>query len=99
LQVGDAEGLFRLLDVAGEGVIEMEEFCLGCSRLRGPAKALEVGLLRFELNRLATRFVELETSIDTHMLALRKSHVIELDETKTGHPRQRNVEGDIIWMR
>merc|ERR1719399_1757584 len=42
LDPSEAEHLFDLLDVTGEGKITSEEFVNGCLRMRGPAKAYDV---------------------------------------------------------
>lgn len=45
IDMSEAEGLFRLLDINGSGAIDIEEFLNGCIRFRGPAKALDLCLL------------------------------------------------------
>eukprot|EP00747_Dinoflagellata_sp_TGD_P063375 gnl/TRDRNA2_/TRDRNA2_153416_c1_seq2.p1 gnl/TRDRNA2_/TRDRNA2_153416_c1~~gnl/TRDRNA2_/TRDRNA2_153416_c1_seq2.p1 ORF type:complete len:153 (+),score=27.08 gnl/TRDRNA2_/TRDRNA2_153416_c1_seq2:44-460(+) len=42
LDVSDAAAIFHLIDVDKSGTVTIEEFCLGCLRLRGPAKCLDV---------------------------------------------------------
>jgi len=43
LDVSDAWSFFKLLDLDDGGDVEVEEFLMGCLRLRGPAKAIDVG--------------------------------------------------------
>merc|ERR1719321_1048174 len=57
LDVAEAKGLFKLLDRNGNGVVEAEEFVLGCLRLRGNAKAIDLATLMYE-NRRAFRRIE-----------------------------------------
>merc|ERR1711972_258170 len=45
----EAKGLFKLLDRDGSGSIDADEFLSGCLSLRGPAKALDLQLVLFEL--------------------------------------------------
>ncbi|CAE7259046.1 NaCP60E [Symbiodinium natans] len=45
LDVWDPWAFFKLLDVDGGGVVELEEFFLGCLRFSGEATAMEVGKL------------------------------------------------------
>ena len=42
LDVHDAWSFFKLLDVDGGGSVEIEEFLMGCLRLRGQATAIDV---------------------------------------------------------
>merc|ERR1719150_2776283 len=55
LEVSEAEGLFKLMDLDGNGVVDVEEFVAGCMRLRGGAKRLDLVSLLFESKRLADR--------------------------------------------
>ena len=43
LSVWDAWSFFKLLDADGGGLVEIEEFLMGCLRLRGQATAIDVG--------------------------------------------------------
>lgn len=43
LDIWDAWTFFRLLDSDGGGEVEVEEFLMGCLRLRGPATAMDMG--------------------------------------------------------
>jgi hypothetical protein len=54
LDTSDAAGLFNLLDKEGKGKIKVEDFALGCMRLRGQAKSSEVATLMRE-SRKASR--------------------------------------------
>mmetsp|Transcript_132133 Transcript_132133/g.329536 ORF Transcript_132133/g.329536 Transcript_132133/m.329536 type:complete len:292 (+) Transcript_132133:3-878(+) len=53
LEPADARGLFRLLDADNSGCVCAQEFFAGCLRLRGPAKALDLAILHFEVKKLA----------------------------------------------
>jgi len=45
LDTSDAARLFRLMEVDDAGAVSVEEFALGCMRLRGPAKSSDVAYL------------------------------------------------------
>jgi hypothetical protein len=45
LDTSDAARLFSLMEVDDAGAVSVEEFALGCMRLRGPAKSSDVALL------------------------------------------------------
>jgi len=51
LDVSEAQGLFRLLDADNNGTVEAEEFVMGCLRLRGWAKAVDLATLMYETRR------------------------------------------------
>jgi len=51
LDVSEAQGLFRLLDAENNGTVEAEEFVMGCLRLRGWAKAVDLATLMYENRR------------------------------------------------
>eukprot|EP00929_Paragymnodinium_shiwhaense_P018523 TRINITY_DN12934_c0_g1_i1.p1 TRINITY_DN12934_c0_g1~~TRINITY_DN12934_c0_g1_i1.p1 ORF type:complete len:828 (-),score=227.51 TRINITY_DN12934_c0_g1_i1:82-2565(-) len=49
----EARWLFELIDVDESGAISREEFILGCMRLKGGAKAIDVATLVYDNKRLA----------------------------------------------
>lgn len=53
VDVSEARGLFRLLDVKQTNRIDVEEFLAGCMSLRGSAKALNLEILMHETYRLS----------------------------------------------
>lgn len=52
LSARDSWTLFKLLDEAGNGDINLSEFMEGCLRLRGPAKALDIACVMDESRRI-----------------------------------------------
>jgi len=44
--------LFKLLDVSDTGAIQVEDFVMGCLRLRGAAKAIDLATLMSETRRM-----------------------------------------------
>merc|ERR1712232_354605 len=56
VDLAEAEGIFRLLDVNNEDAIRPMDFLSGCMRLRGPAKALDMRLLLKKERRLYSQF-------------------------------------------
>jgi hypothetical protein len=60
-----ARALFELIDIDGVGVINQDEFILGCLRLKGQAKAMDLATLMYDTKRLAK-------SLEEHM------HFVEL---------------------
>jgi len=61
LEVSEACGLFNLLDLDGSGTVGIEEFLMGCMRLKGYAKTVDLATLMYENKRLthhATSFYQ-----------------------------------------
>jgi hypothetical protein len=65
----DAHGIFQLIDQENRGFVTFEEFVSGCCRLRGPAKAIDIHILLFELRQLKTK-------MDAHVATLEEELVI-----------------------
>merc|ERR1712151_182601 len=45
LDPSEARGLFDLLDTDGDDEVEAQDFVMGCLRLRGPARAIDLATL------------------------------------------------------
>mmetsp|Transcript_118861 Transcript_118861/g.222189 ORF Transcript_118861/g.222189 Transcript_118861/m.222189 type:complete len:91 (-) Transcript_118861:130-402(-) len=45
-------GLFKLLDIDGSGAVGIEEFVIGCMRLKGSAKSIDLATLMYENKRM-----------------------------------------------
>lgn len=58
LDPSEAEGLFRLLDPEDVGLIDAEDFVMGCLRLHGAAKAIDLTTLMCEVRWLRKAWVE-----------------------------------------
>jgi len=53
ISVSEARGLFHLLDIDSRGVIDVHEFIMGCLRLKGEAKSIDVATLMYENKKVA----------------------------------------------
>jgi len=51
----DPWSLFKLLDLSGDGCIDLEEFVTGCMRLRGQAKSVDIAMLQYQLRWVTER--------------------------------------------
>lgn len=67
MDVSEAESLFRLLDVDDTGTIDVDEFITGCSRLRGPAKSLDLSLLGREVERIGDQSAQVSRLLEAHV--------------------------------
>merc|ERR1712048_752417 len=52
----DTDMLFRLLDLDGSGIIDFEEFCTGCMRLKGEARAFDVHVLLLQIRHFMDKW-------------------------------------------
>lgn len=52
IETEEAKGLFQLLDVDESGEVAIEEFIMGCMRLKGAAKSIDLAALLYENKRL-----------------------------------------------
>mmetsp|Transcript_118065 Transcript_118065/g.252223 ORF Transcript_118065/g.252223 Transcript_118065/m.252223 type:complete len:675 (-) Transcript_118065:90-2114(-) len=55
LDLSEAKGLFHLLDTSGRGHVEAQDFVMGCMRLRGPARAIDLAMLDMRISRDSRR--------------------------------------------
>merc|ERR1719428_2832781 len=76
LEVSDAWTLFKLLDTEGLCEISIEDFVVGCLKLRGQARSIDLAIMMYEhkwmMNRLTTfmGLVENETLSVLHSAPL-----------------------------
>lgn len=56
LDASAARGLFKLLDQDGTGHIDIDEFMMGCMRLKGQAKSIDIATLMYENKRLVGKW-------------------------------------------
>merc|ERR1711870_43656 len=59
LDVSQARGLFKLLDIDGNNQVGLNEFLDGCMRLKGQAKSIDVNMLLYENRRLMRKIGEI----------------------------------------
>jgi len=58
LDESQARALFMLLDVNDNGFIAIDEFVLGCARLKGEAKSIDVNMLLYENEKMIGRHLD-----------------------------------------
>merc|ERR1712187_597276 len=63
----EASGVFRLLDVDESGTIDLEEFLNGCLGLHGPAKAIDLATLMWEVRQLSRGFCDKMMSMEDRL--------------------------------
>lgn len=59
------DGLFSLLDFDGDGTVDIDEFVVGCTKLRGSARSLDVAMLQLESKRHSEQVKNLTEAFST----------------------------------
>mmetsp|Transcript_102750 Transcript_102750/g.297040 ORF Transcript_102750/g.297040 Transcript_102750/m.297040 type:complete len:253 (+) Transcript_102750:3-761(+) len=70
ISTSDTRALFRLLDKDKSGRIDIEEFCNGCMRLKGPAKSFDIHCVIYEIDRVASKWAEFMMFTETRLLTM-----------------------------
>jgi len=55
IDIDDPNELFEMIDEDGRDSVNMEDFVIGCQRLKGKAKSIDIHKLRFEVKHLMRR--------------------------------------------
>merc|ERR1711904_731912 len=61
----DPAALFRLIDLDDSGYISLEEFLIGCRRLRGPGRAIDLAMVMREQTEMHSSLWEQLKTIET----------------------------------
>jgi len=67
IDMSEAHGLFDLLDRENIGSISAQDFVLGCARLRGPAKALDLAILMRETDTQRANMLTFLENLETRL--------------------------------
>jgi len=70
LDISDAWSFFKLLDMDGGGAVEIEEFLMGCLRLRGQARAMDMAKLMFDQTWMIKSQGQFQQFVETELLRL-----------------------------
>eukprot|EP00435_Cladocopium_sp_Y103_P034293 s1325_g8.t2 len=81
LDVHDAWTFFKLLDTDGGSAIEIEEFLLGCLRLRGPARALDLAKMQHEMNWMSQQLGQFMGHVEVNLKKL-ETGIVKLCEVQ-----------------
>jgi len=87
IDFNQATGLFRLLDADNSGHVEAEEFIMGCMRLKGPAKSVDVASLMYETKKMVRyiRAAVQELKVDSSLMHFVARDVRHTHETIAAH--------------
>merc|ERR1719277_1440335 len=64
LDLAQAQGFFKLLDIDESGEVDIEEFVTGLMRLRGVAKGVDMASIMFENKRLFRHLADFMRHVD-----------------------------------
>lgn len=78
LDIEDAWALFKLLDTDDSNVIDLEEFLMGCMRLKGSAKAIEVAKLTYDQKQMRKRLHSFTSYVELALAALCADHALAI---------------------
>jgi len=67
IDMSEARGLFTLLDTDDSGEINAEEFVMGCLRLRGPAKAIDLATMMYFNKRFVAKWRESQSLLSNNL--------------------------------
>eukprot|EP00928_Gymnodinium_smaydae_P038345 TRINITY_DN26472_c0_g1_i1.p1 TRINITY_DN26472_c0_g1~~TRINITY_DN26472_c0_g1_i1.p1 ORF type:complete len:732 (-),score=177.73 TRINITY_DN26472_c0_g1_i1:129-2324(-) len=68
LDVSEAITLFTLLDVDQSGQVDIEEFLVGCEKLMGEARSLDMAVLQYEVRWLTHSFLEFADFVEERLM-------------------------------
>lgn len=63
LEITDIKSLFALIDRDGTGEIDIEEFLVGCLRLKGEAKSLDLAKLSFQVEQVLHMLLNISDTV------------------------------------
>merc|ERR1739841_36787 len=64
LDVSEAHGLFRLLDIDNTQDVGIEDFIMGCMRLKGNARSIDVCTLLYETRRQSKKWQDFRQYVE-----------------------------------
>jgi len=66
LEATQVEGLFKLLDTDAEGTVDIDEFVMGCLRLKGSAKTVDVATIMYDQKIMESKLLRVLHYIQSH---------------------------------
>jgi len=86
LDLSEARGLFRLLDVDESGEIDAEEFVMGCLRLRGNARSIDLVTIMNESRRSAHRWMKHAVYVERVLNTLMEAQAVATEHLQEMSP-------------
>jgi Ca2+-binding EF-hand superfamily protein len=82
LDVSDARVLFKLLDIDESGEIDIDEFIVGCYKLQGESRSLDLKIMQYEVSALS------DTTHEMHEMLREIEDKICSPEIRAKHQKQ-----------
>eukprot|EP00746_Dinoflagellata_sp_MGD_P137490 gnl/MRDRNA2_/MRDRNA2_71273_c0_seq1.p1 gnl/MRDRNA2_/MRDRNA2_71273_c0~~gnl/MRDRNA2_/MRDRNA2_71273_c0_seq1.p1 ORF type:complete len:1104 (+),score=133.99 gnl/MRDRNA2_/MRDRNA2_71273_c0_seq1:64-3312(+) len=76
IEIYNSSALFKMIDSDHDGVIDFNDFAIGCEQLRGEAQKLDITRLRIESRNMINGLKALENSQNRHFRCMRGNHDI-----------------------
>mmetsp|Transcript_37819 Transcript_37819/g.70069 ORF Transcript_37819/g.70069 Transcript_37819/m.70069 type:complete len:112 (+) Transcript_37819:2-337(+) len=93
INLTDARTLFQLLDTDLSGAVDIDEFCDGCLRLKGSAKALDIHCVITELSRFFKKWSEFTEFVEAKFDMLeRRATGVAIPEEDVASPAAVNLD-------
>jgi len=86
LDLSEARGLFRLLDVDESGEIDAEEFVMGCLRLRGNARSIDLVTIMNESRRSTHRWMKHAVYVERVLNVLMEAQAVATEHLQEISP-------------
>lgn len=84
VDISEARGVFHLLDVDDSGTIDLMEFLNGCLGLHGPAKAIDLSTLMYELRLFRRTFAEHAAAVNDNFKHVAEALSIDHSDSSEG---------------
>merc|ERR1712113_428268 len=85
IDITEAEHLFTLLDMEETGSVLLEEFVMGCFRLRGPAKSMDLVMMMYESRRQHRTWKRHASKMDRFLNSIYK-RLVRLEQVDVREP-------------
>eukprot|EP00413_Alexandrium_margalefii_P005390 CAMPEP_0204521954 /NCGR_PEP_ID=MMETSP0661-20131031/6060_1 /ASSEMBLY_ACC=CAM_ASM_000606 /TAXON_ID=109239 /ORGANISM="Alexandrium margalefi, Strain AMGDE01CS-322" /LENGTH=268 /DNA_ID=CAMNT_0051527583 /DNA_START=47 /DNA_END=853 /DNA_ORIENTATION=+ len=72
IHASEAAGLFNLLDMDDSGTVDVDEFMMGCLRIKGEAKSVDIATLMYENKKIVNTIVGAMETLTTQVDEMRR---------------------------
>mmetsp|Transcript_29669 Transcript_29669/g.81204 ORF Transcript_29669/g.81204 Transcript_29669/m.81204 type:complete len:856 (-) Transcript_29669:194-2761(-) len=95
LDISEAYGLFKLLNITGDDEVAIDAFVMGCMRLKGPAKSIDVCTLLYENRQLAEQILCLKEYTEDQLHRITVALGLPSQQPKLRITHRRTVSGNL----
>eukprot|EP00930_Biecheleria_cincta_P096366 TRINITY_DN88227_c0_g1_i1.p1 TRINITY_DN88227_c0_g1~~TRINITY_DN88227_c0_g1_i1.p1 ORF type:complete len:632 (+),score=107.76 TRINITY_DN88227_c0_g1_i1:89-1984(+) len=73
LDIDKAWDIFRLLDIDESGTVSLEEFVVGCLKLRGAARSMDLAIIGYDFQRVAEKLSEFMEFVELQLIHMNRA--------------------------